>query len=221
MRLERIEKRYHRGSEVVHALRGVDLEVDAGEWVALVGPSGCGKSTLLNVVTGVDTPDAGRALVCGIDVARAEEEDLLRLRRHHVGIVFQGFHLMPRLSALENVALPLAVAGRPDAARAGKLLERVGLAERLDHLPSELSGGEQQRTAIARALAHSPEVLVADEPTGNLDSETGARILDLLDELRREHGTALLFATHDERLAARADRVVALADGRVLAGGAP
>jgi putative ABC transport system ATP-binding protein len=207
---------YARGNESVCALDGVSLEVFQGELMALLGPSGCGKSTALNLIAGVDVADEGSVRVAGLDPARASEAELVRLRRETVGVVFQAFHLMPNLTVAENVALPLALAGRRDPARVRELLGRVGLDHRAGHYPSELSGGEQQRTAIARALVHRPALLVADEPTGNLDSASGAAILALLDELRREQGAALVLATHDERIAARADRVVRMRDGRVI-----
>lgn len=221
--LHGVRRTYRRGASDVAALAGVDLEVRAGEWVAIVGPSGCGKSTLLNMASGVDRPDAppagGRASVCGIDLGAASEKQLVMLRRTSIGVVFQAFHLVPNLSALENVNLPLALAGRGDERRALLLLERVGLAARVHHHPGELSGGEEQRVAVARALVHRPKLVVADEPTGNLDSHSGARVLDALDELRRTEGAALVMATHDERVAARADRIVHMADGRVVDAG--
>jgi putative ABC transport system ATP-binding protein len=184
--------------------------------IAAVGPSGCGKSTALNLVAAVDRPDSGTVTVCGVDVGVASENELVALRRHSVGMIFQAFHLVPHLTVEENVALPLALDGRRDAKRVGELLRRVGLDHRRRHYPSELSGGEQQRTAIARALVHRPAVLVADEPTGYLDSATGASVLELLDELRQEEATALLLATHDLQLAAAADRVLRLQDGVAL-----
>ena len=209
-------RHYQRGEEVVRALDGVSMEVAAGEAIALVGASGSGKSTLLNLVSAVDRPSSGRVEVCGIELATASEDELLGLRRHCIGLVFQAFHLVPHLTAEENVALPLALDGRSDPDRVAELLRRVGLANRSSHYPSELSGGEQQRTALARALVHRPRLLVADEPTGNLDSRTGSAVLELLAELRREEGAALLLATHDESVAAAADRVVHLHDGRIL-----
>lgn len=215
--LEGVSRRYRAGSAVVTALDGVSLRLLPAEMVALVGPSGCGKSTTLNLVSGVDTPDEGEVTVCGVDVRRAGEEALTLLRRRQVGIVFQAFHLVPHLTVEENVALPLALDGRRDAARVLDLLQRVGLDHRRRHFPSELSGGEQQRAAVARALIHRPRVVVADEPTGNLDSTSGAAVLHLMDELRRSEGAALLLATHDERLAAVADRVVTMHDGRIAA----
>jgi putative ABC transport system ATP-binding protein len=217
VRLERVAKRYRRGNESVAALEDVSLRLQAGEMVALVGPSGCGKSTTLNLISGVDTADEGVVVVCALDLRRASEAELTRLRRRDVGIVFQAFHLMPHLTVEENVALPLALDHRRDDDRVEHLLRRVGLEHRRSHFPSELSGGEQQRAAVARALVHRPRVLVADEPTGNLDSASGAAVLLLMDELRREEGAALLLATHDEHVATTADRVVTMRDGLVVA----
>ncbi|HSN57394.1 MAG TPA: ABC transporter ATP-binding protein [Candidatus Sulfomarinibacteraceae bacterium] len=214
--LARAGRSYLRGSEEVRALDELSLAMATGELVALVGPSGCGKSTALNLVAAVDRPDRGTVRVCGIDVATASEAELVTLRRRRIGMVFQAFHLVPHLTVEENVALPLALDGRRDPARVTELMRRVGLEHRRRHYPSELSGGEQQRTAVARALVHRPRVVVADEPTGNLDSRTGATVLELLDELRREAGVALLLATHDARVAAAADRVLELADGRLV-----
>jgi putative ABC transport system ATP-binding protein len=207
---------YARASAAVRALHDVSLEVRAGEMVALVGPSGCGKSTLLNLLSGVDRADSGSVVVGGIDLQSATPADLVRLRRTRVGIVFQSFHLVPHLTVEENVALPLALAKKRDEERVALLLERVGLTSRRTHFPSELSGGEQQRTAVARALVHFPALVLADEPTGNLDSKSGAEVLELLRELRAEHGAALVLATHDERIAASADRIVHLRDGEIV-----
>ena len=217
--LDRVERRYERNGLSVAALGGVSLSIAAGEFVAVVGPSGCGKSTLLNLIAGVDRADAGRVLVCGTDLSRAGERELTALRRASIGVVFQAFHLVPNLTAEENVALPLALAGRSDPERVRTLLARVGLGERLRHHPGELSGGEQQRVAVARALVHRPALVVADEPTGNLDSGSGARVLALLDELRLTEGATLVFATHDRGLARRAERVIALRDGLVVPAG--
>lgn len=211
--LVEVGRDYRRGGEVVHALVELSLELRSGESVALVGPSGCGKSTALNLVAAVDRPDRGTVRVCGIDIAAASEDVLVTLRRRSIGMVFQAFHLVPHLTVEENVTLPLALDGRRDAARVGDLIKRVGVEHRAKHYPSELSGGEQQRTAIARALVHRPKVVVADEPTGNLDSRTGEAVITLLDELRRDEGAALLMATHDNRVAAAAGRVIELADG--------
>jgi putative ABC transport system ATP-binding protein len=214
--LDRVSRSYQRGDERVHALTEVSFALDGGEMVALVGPSGCGKTTALNLVAAVDRPDSGSVGVAGIDVGSASEADLVRLRRRAIGMVFQAFHLVPHLTVEENVALPLALDGRRDPERVTELLTRVGLGHRRRHYPSELSGGEQQRTAVARALVHRPQVVVADEPTGNLDSRTGSAVVELLAELRREQGAALLLATHDQRVASAADRVLELADGRMV-----
>jgi len=211
-----VERHYARGGLAVHALRGVDLCIAPGEFVALTGPSGCGKSTLLNVLSAVDRADAGRVLVCGHDLRVASEHELTLLRRRSIGVVFQDFQLMPNLTAEENVGLPLALDGRTDPKRVRDLLARVGLAERRAHYPSELSGGEQQRVAVARALVHRPALVVADEPTGNLDSEKGRDVMNVLEALRREEDTALVLATHDDRVAGRADRIVRLRDGSVV-----
>ena len=215
--LQGIDKRFRRGFEDVVALAGVDLDLAPGEFLALVGPSGSGKSTLLHLAGGLDRPDAGRVFVAGTDLATLSAGERARLRRRHVGFVFQFFHLIPTLSVAENVGLPLLL----DRVRAvqgpvTEMLERVGLAHRASHLPGELSGGEMQRAAIARALVARPELLLADEPTGNLDSATGQEILDLLAERVRDTGAALLMVTHDHGAASRADRVVSLKDGRLV-----
>ena len=201
----------------VNVLRGVSLRIGAGETVSLVGPSGSGKSTLMMVTGGLERPSAGRVVVAGADLATLDEDGLARFRRDAIGIVFQSFHLVPTMTALENVAIPLELAGRPDAfaaARAG--LEAVGLAERILHYPGQLSGGEQQRVALARAFAASPKLLLADEPTGNLDTATGRRVIDLLFELSSKHGTTLLLITHDRDLARQCHRTVHMADGRIV-----
>jgi ABC-type lipoprotein export system ATPase subunit len=212
--LDQVGRTFRRGDEEVKALAELSLRLEPGEMVALVGPSGCGKSTALNLVGAVDRPDAGRVVVCGVDVGAAPEAQLVALRRRSIGMVFQAFHLVPHLNVEENIALPLALDRRRDADRVDALLHRVGLEHRRRHYPSELSGGEQQRTAVARALVHRPQVVVADEPTGNLDSRTGTAVMELLAELRREEGAALLLATHDGAVASLADRTVELADGR-------
>jgi ABC-type lipoprotein export system ATPase subunit len=214
--LENVHRRYRRAGLDVEALAGVSLAIGRGEFVAVIGPSGCGKSTLLNLVSAVDVADEGRVLFEGHDLARAGEAQLVRLRRRSIGVVFQAFHLLANLTAEENVALPLALDGRTDPGRVHGLLGRVGLAERARHHPSELSGGEQQRVAVARALVQRPALLVADEPTGNLDSTSGERVLALLDELRREERATLVLATHDAAIAGRAERVIGLRDGRVV-----
>lgn len=213
--LQGVRKSFRGGDLPV--LVDVSFRMERAEFVALVGPSGCGKSTTLNLVSGVDRSDAGRVVVCGVDLTRAAERELTQLRRTKLGIVFQSFHLMPHLTVAENVALPLALQGRRDDARVEDVLRQVGLGARLRHYPGELSGGEQQRTAIARALVHRPALVAADEPTGNLDTRSGDEALDALERLRRESGAALLLVTHDDRIARRADRVVRMVDGRIVA----
>ncbi|HEM61753.1 MAG TPA: ABC transporter ATP-binding protein [Chloroflexi bacterium] len=208
------------GNTFVDALRGVDLTIGRGEFVALVGPSGSGKSTVLNLIGGLDRPTSGEVWIDGVELSASDERTLTRHRRQHVGFVFQTFNLLPRLTANENVALPLMFSGVPRGERldrAKQLLERVGLAERLNHRPGQLSGGEQQRVAIARALVSRPALLLADEPTGNLDTTTGTGIMALLKELNEESDLTLLVVTHDPEVAAFADRIVALRDGRVEA----
>ena len=200
----------------VNVLRGVSFAMAAGESVGLVGPSGSGKTTLMMILGGLERPNAGRVVIGDADLGTLDEDALARFRRDTIGIVFQSFHLVPTMNALENVAIPLELAGRRDAfdvARAG--LESVGLGARVLHYPAQLSGGEQQRVAIARAFVARPRLLLADEPTGNLDGATGRIVIDLLFRLRAEYGTALLLITHDHALARRCDRIVGLADGRV------
>ena len=201
----------------MHILRGIDLRIDAGETVAVVGPSGSGKSTLMMVMAGLERPTEGKVEIAGANLRALGEDDLALFRRDAVGIVFQNFHLVPTMTAVENVAMPLEFAGRRDAfASAREGLKAVGLGHRLDHYPSQLSGGEQQRTALARAVATAPKLILADEPTGNLDGETGRQIMDLLFALQAKHGTTLVLITHDNRLAARCSRTVRLADGKVV-----
>ena len=205
------------GASRVHVLRGVSLEVAKGVAIGLVGPSGSGKSTLLLAAAGLERPDSGTIAVDGRDITGLDEDALARFRGERIGIVFQAFHLIPTLTALENVAVPLELAGLPDALeRAAAELEAVGLGQRLGHYPGQLSGGEQQRVAIARALAPRPAILVADEPTGNLDETTGGEIVELLFRLKRERGTTLVLVTHDLGLAKRCDRIVRLRDGRIV-----
>jgi len=200
-------------------LDDVSLDIPAGQSLAVTGPSGSGKSTLLGLVAGLDRPSAGSVFIAGIDLSTCSENALATLRSKRIGYVFQHFRLLPGLTALENVALPLALAGTLNAAeadaRARAWLDRVGLAARADHVPSRLSGGEQQRVALARALVSQPAVILADEPTGNLDQRTGAAMADLLFANAREHGAALLLVTHDDALAARCDRHIRLRDGRL------
>jgi putative ABC transport system ATP-binding protein len=200
----------------VTILRGCDLEAKAGEAVGLVGPSGSGKTTILMVVAGLEAVTGGVVEVAGQDLTRLDEDALARFRRDHVGIVFQAFHLIPAMTALENVAVPLEFRGLPQARTiAREALEAVGLGHRISHYPGQLSGGEQQRVAIARALAAGARVVLADEPTGNLDQETGQKIMDLLFTLQRERGTTLLLVTHDHELVRRCDRVLEVRDGRI------
>jgi putative ABC transport system ATP-binding protein len=201
----------------VDVLTEVSFEVPAGQFLAIAGPSGSGKSTLLGLIAGLDQPTAGRIEVAGADLTALDEDALARFRRDRIGYVFQSFHLLPTLTAEENVAVPLELAGEADAAaRAAALLAEVGLGERAHHYPVQLSGGEQQRVAVARAMARRPPLLLADEPTGNLDSATGKQIIELLVGLNRRLGTTLVLVTHDTALAAHADRVVTLRDGRIV-----
>jgi putative ABC transport system ATP-binding protein len=200
----------------VNILSGIDLVVGAGEAVGIVGPSGSGKTSLLMVLAGLEAATAGTVRVAGQDITGLNEDALARFRRDTVGIVFQAFHLIPTMTALENVSIPLELAGAPDAeARAAESLRAVGLGHRLTHRPGQLSGGEQQRVALARAFAPRPRLLLADEPTGNLDAATGHLVMDLLFGLRETHGTTLLLITHDPALAARCGRQIRIADGRV------
>jgi putative ABC transport system ATP-binding protein len=214
---EKLTREYRSGERRLTVLDQVDLRIGAGEFVAVVGPSGSGKSTLLALLAGLDDPTSGRVRLDGEDLAGLDEDARARLRREKLGFVFQSFQLIPSLTALENVRVPLDLAGRRDGAeRARSLLERVGLGERTDHLPVQLSGGEQQRVALARAFVHRPAILFADEPTGNLDAAAGADILALLVELNREQGATVVLVTHDLELAAAADRRIRLRDGRVV-----
>ncbi len=220
IRLDAIARDYQTGRGVLTALHPTDLAIPAGQTVAIVGPSGSGKSTILNVIAGIDRPSSGRVTIGGIDLTALSEEGLTRWRGERVGIVFQFFQLMPTLSALENVILASEFRTRPLGAgqrrrRALELLDLVGLADLADHLPSELSGGEQQRVALARALVNDPPLLLADEPTGNLDSATGERIMGLLAAFATE-GRTLVFVTHDPVLAARADRTIRVRDGAIV-----
>jgi ABC-type lipoprotein export system ATPase subunit len=211
-------RRYASGAAAVDALVDADLDITRGERVALVGPSGSGKTTLLNLIGGLDRPTSGTLMVGGRDLAALTRDDLARYRSAQVGFVFQSFRLLPHLTLVENVALPAVLAGAPREraeARAGELLARVGLAARRDHRPGGASAGEQQRAAIARALVNGPALLLADEPTGNLDADSAAAVLALIDELHASEGLTLIVATHDPDIAARADRVIRLRAGRV------
>jgi len=206
----------------VEILRGVDLTVNGGEAVGIVGPSGSGKTTLLMVIAGLEQVSGGEIDVAGTMLNGQKEDELARFRRDNIGIVFQSFHLIATMTALENVAVPLEFRGARDAmATAQTHLERVGLGHRLSHYPGQLSGGEQQRVAIARALASGARILLADEPTGNLDQETGKQIIDLLFGLRKEAGATLLLVTHDRAVASRCDRIAEVRDGRIVSGAAP
>jgi putative ABC transport system ATP-binding protein len=215
-----LAREYSFGKEIVHALSGVTFDVPAGDYVAIVGPSGCGKSTLLNLLGAIDRPTRGSVVINGSDVARMNDRDATSFRLRNIGFVFQRFYLMPTLSARENVELPLAEAGASKSdriARAKELLAYVGLAHRERHRPSELSGGEQQRVAIARALSNHPAILLADEPTGELDARTGAEIIGLFGRLNRD-GTTLIVVTHDEELASAASRKIHMRDGLIVDG---
>ncbi|MGB7769577.1 MAG: ABC transporter ATP-binding protein [Verrucomicrobiia bacterium] len=214
-----IAKSYTMGRRILEVLRGVSLDVPRGEFLALRGASGAGKSTLLHLIGGLDSPNAGEIHFAGQNIAAFSERELTDFRNRRVGFIFQAYHLLPELDALENVCLPARVARVPVAraeARGRELLARVGLGDRLEHKPFELSGGEQQRVAIARALVNEPELVLADEPTGNLDSHTGGEIIELLNKLHTEKQTTLIIATHDAKVAAHARRVFELADGCIV-----
>ena len=219
IRLSGLSRQFQRGNNEVHALRDVDLTIEPGEFVALVGPSGSGKSTLLNLLGGLDRPSDGELWLNGTSLHTAQEKDRTAHRRDRIGFIFQSFNLLPRFSAVENVAVPLMLTGIPQAERelrAAEMLEKVGLGHRLDHFPTEMSGGEQQRVAIARALIRQPTLVLADEPTGNLDSVTGEEVMALLQQLNREQGMTLILVTHDEEVASYADRIVKLRDGKIV-----
>jgi putative ABC transport system ATP-binding protein len=212
-----LTKRYGEGDTAVEALRGVSLEVRAGELVAVMGPSGSGKSTLMHILAGLDKPTTGTVEIAGSEITELGDADLTRLRRKHIGFVFQFFNLLPMLTAEENVVLPLSIAGeKPDKAWVDELLDRTGIAKRRSHRPSELSGGEQQRVAISRALVTRPTILFADEPTGNLDSKTGGEILDLIRDSVNTYGQKIVMVTHEARAAIIADRILFIADGLIV-----
>ena len=218
IRVKDVIKDLPLGKTTIHALRGVSFEVFAGEMVGIVGPSGSGKSTLLGIIGGLDTPTKGLVEIDGIDITRMSEDRLTEIRNQKIGFIFQFFNLIPTLTALENVALPIQFAQKrqfkPDK-RAKELLKMLGLGDRLSHRPSELSGGQQQRVAIARALANNPPLLLADEPTGNLDTESGEIVLEALQTIRQEAGTTVVIVTHDPALAHRVDRTITLVDGQI------
>jgi putative ABC transport system ATP-binding protein len=212
-----LTKSYRSGEHELTVLRDVNFSIPQGAFVAIVGPSGSGKTTLLGLLAGLDTPTRGTVLLDGADLAGLDEDARARLRGAKVGFVFQSFQLIPTLTALENVQVPLELRGDSNAGdRARELLRRVGLGDRLHHFPTQLSGGEQQRVAIARGFVNAPRILFADEPTGNLDSDTGARIVELLESINRESGATIVLVTHDLQLASRAQRVIRLSDGRVI-----
>jgi putative ABC transport system ATP-binding protein len=216
--VDNVEKIYEGGSRGVAALRGVSLESEAGDFIALMGPSGCGKSTLLHLMGGVDRPTRGRVVLDGEAISALDEEALARVRRKKIGFVFQFFNLLPTLTVSENVALPLlldAASDRESRERAADLLDRVGLGARASHFPAELSGGEMQRAAVARAIIARPMLVLADEPTGNLDSENGEQVMSLLADLNRELGITIILATHSEEAAARAKRRIRMRDGLI------
>jgi len=212
------------GNYTVHALRGVDMEIFAGEIVGIIGPSGSGKSTLLGLIGGLDTPTRGTIEIDGIDISRMSEDRLTEIRNEKIGFIFQFFNLIPTLTALENVALPIQFARKPQfnpEKRAKELLTMLGLGDRLRHRPSELSGGQQQRVAIARALANNPPLLLADEPTGNLDTESGTMVMQTLRDIREKSGTTVVIVTHDAAIAQQTDRVLTLVDGTLVHGVVP
>jgi putative ABC transport system ATP-binding protein len=217
--IQNITKSYEMGTQVVHALRGVDMEIDQGEFVAIMGPSGSGKSTLMNIIGCLDVPNSGTYTLDGIDVSHMTDDELAKIRNQRVGFVFQVFNLLPRTSAVKQVALPLMYAGYGRAERTAlskEALQAVGLGDRVDHRPDELSGGQQQRVAIARALATNPSIILADEPTGNLDTQSGAEILQIFKTLHEERGITLIVITHDPEIADKAERVIWIRDGLIV-----
>ena len=212
-----VVRQFGEGDTAVNALRGIDLQVPSGELTAVMGPSGSGKSTLMHILAGLDKPTSGSVHIAGTEITTLDDTDLTKLRRRHIGFIFQFFNLLPMLTARENVVLPLTIAGtKPEPGWFDDLIERIGLTDRLSHRPAELSGGQQQRVAIARALVSRPSVVFADEPTGNLDSTTSGEILTLMRSSVDEYGQTTVMVTHDAHAAAMADRVLFLADGRIV-----
>jgi len=217
LNISQLKKSYDSGSKKITVLEDITFSVDAGQSFAIVGPSGSGKTTLLGLCAGLDKPDSGRVEVCGVDLSTLNEDGRAVLRNRNVGFVFQDFQLLPTLTALENVIVPLELQGVKNAAQAGmELLEKVGLADRHHHYPSQLSGGEQQRVAVARAFSNKPALLFADEPTGNLDAATGEKIIELLFQLNKDQGTTLVIVTHDMELAAKTQSIIRLKSGKIV-----
>ena len=219
IKLENVHKIYKLGKAKVVALRGINLKIESGDYISIMGPSGSGKSTLMNIIGGLDRPTKGRVYIDGRDISRLSDRELAKIRLKKIGFVFQQFNLIPTLTALENVALPMWFAGvnrRKRIKRAKELLRMVGLEGREHHKPKELSGGEQQRVAIARALANNPEVILADEPTGNLDTKTGRKIIEILEKLNKEEGKTLVIVTHDPEIGKRAKRQLKIRDGIII-----
>jgi putative ABC transport system ATP-binding protein len=218
IQVENVHRHLLQGGRQLHILNGISFMVEAGYWFALTGPSGSGKSTLLGILAGIDRPTSGKVFMEGIEISALPEGRLARFRNEKIGVVFQSFHLIPNLTALENVEAPLYIHPQRRHARsmAAQMLEKVGLGERMDHFPHQLSGGEQQRVAMARALACGPEILLADEPTGNLDSATSKQVLELLRHLRNQLGLTIIMVTHDPAVAVRADRRLHMVDGRIV-----
>jgi putative ABC transport system ATP-binding protein len=218
VQVENLEKSYRLGNVKVHALQGVSLNLEQGDFVVVMGPSGSGKTTLLNIIGTLDKPSSGQVVIDGQDISRLRDRQLTRLRRHKIGFVFQFHNLIPVLTALENVQLPLQMAGvksKNSETRARELLDQVGLTERVNHLPDELSGGEQQRVAIARALANHPKLILADEPTGDLDSKTGSAVVQLMYDLTKRENAAVIVVTHDPVIGAKAERLFEMRDGKI------
>ena len=217
LKIHGLEKTYKSGSKQLTVLHNVSFNVEKGQTFAIVGPSGSGKTTLLGLAAGLDTPNAGTVELCGYDLNTLNEDERAQLRNKEVGFIFQDFQLLPTLTALENVSVPLELQGAKNAAsKAKELLEKVGLGDRIDHYPSQLSGGEQQRVAVARAFSNTPSILFADEPTGNLDEETGEKVIQLLFNLNEEAGTTLVIITHDLDLAARTQEILRLKGGQII-----